>query len=989
MKSFEHTQLGEYTLQEEIGRGGMAQVYRAQHQAYGLVAFKVLPPYFAHDNDTLQRFMREARANRTLHHPHIVQLYEASDIAQAQNPYQPIHYIAMEYIAGGTLTDRLRQQPQQPLNSTLEMGEQIGSALDYAHGKGFIHRDIKPSNILFRSNGHAVLADFGIALANNEARMTKAGGFAGTVAYTAPEIFEGETADVRSDIYALGLILYESLAGHNPYANISTNAQIAMSKILTTPLPPLQDVAPHVPPLTAEILAQATAKDPIRRFATMSDFVEALKQAKFNRVSDRPAQQLNASGRPMIPIAGRPGAPNRPPPRNQPSGDNPTQAFVAGVAASSAAAAAMPESNEGTMIYTPPTPNPVVNQQAAPPPNEPTQIYTPPTPNSVVNQQAAPPPNEPTQIYTPPTPNPVVQQAAPAAKPPVDATQIYTPPTPNPVVQQAAPAAKPPVDATQIYTPPAANPPLRQAPITQPNQPLPSVQSQANQPLPAAPTMPLDNQSTMMYTPTASVPNRPIPSRTNQPVDNESTVMYPAYPPNQPQAYPPPATGNQTYMPPTGNQAYPPMAGASQPNQQLPKKGPARPINAQRIELARPAAPVQATQAAETDYAPVPPPYAMPPKASPLAKAKDFFRSPKVLVALGSALLALIVIAFLSFGQGEDDPNLASGATATAEVAVDESTPTVAATNAATPTVAETADPQEAKRLEYIVGQEAYAKQDWPNAAAAFDKVLAIDPAYLDLSNIGSATYYNWAVSELTGPENVAESLEILNKTFGFKPDHQPGGNLAKVLNFYRNGQTAAEQQDWQAAINGYKEAQTAGSGEFGEIMGKLQTVKQLYEAYLGRGRELEEAGNETEANAIYREAAALKDLDNSLDVAAANTGIAATQPTAVPATPTKPAPPTTAPVAQRLYFQKYAENAVDPTCFAVHIRGVNTGGWFVTVDGLGNRGNVDGAGNTNVCGLSPSQEVTFTVYNGSGQAVPGGGGIPTRGGDLMTGYWQ
>jgi len=358
-------------------------------------------------------------------------------------------------------------------------------------------------------------------------------------------------------------------------------------------------------------------------------------------------------------------------------------------------------------------------------------------------------------------------------------------------------------------------------------------------------------------------------------------------------------------------------------------------------------------------------------------------------VALGSALLALIVIAFLSFGQGEDDPNLASGATATAEVAVDESTPTVAATNAATPTVAETADPQEAKRLEYIVGQEAYAKQDWPNAAAAFDKVLAIDPAYLDLSNIGSATYYNWAVSELTGPENVAESLEILNKTFGFKPDHQPGGNLAKVLNFYRNGQTAAEQQDWQAAINGYKEAQTAGSGEFGEIMGKLQTVKQLYEAYLGRGRELEEAGNETEANAIYREAAALKDLDNSLDVAAANTGIAATQPTAVPATPTKPAPPTTAPVAQRLYFQKYAENAVDPTCFAVHIRGVNTGGWFVTVDGLGNRGNVDGAGNTNVCGLSPSQEVTFTVYNGSGQAVPGGGGIPTRGGDLMTGYWQ
>ncbi|MBM7843203.1 serine/threonine protein kinase [Herpetosiphon giganteus] len=1012
MKSFEHTQLGEYTLQEEIGRGGMAQVYRAQHQAYGQVAFKVLPPYFAHDNDTLQRFMREARANRTLHHPHIVQLYEASDIAQAQNPYQPIHYIAMEYIAGGTLTDRLRQQPQQPLNLTLEMGEQIGSALDYAHGKGFIHRDIKPSNILFRSNGHAVLADFGIALANNEARMTKAGGFAGTVAYTAPEIFEGETADMRSDIYALGLILYESLAGHNPYANISTNAQIAMSKILTTPLPPLQDVAPHVPPLTAEILAQATAKDPIRRFATMSDFVEALKQAKFNRVSDRPAQQLNASGRPMIPITNRPGAPNRPPQRNPQAGNNQNQAFGAGVAAS-AAASALPDAGEGTMIYTPPAANPVVNQQPAAP-VEATQIYTPAQPNPVVNQQPAAP-VEATQIYTPAQPNPVVNQqpAAPVAQPPVDATQIYTPAQPNPVVNQQSTAAQTP---------------LRQAPTTKPDQEIPRAPSQANQPVPAAPTVPLDDQSTMMYTP-HSVPNRPIPSQTNQPVDNESTVMYPAYPVTGNQAYPQtgnqaypqtgnqaypqtgnqaypqtgnqayPQTGNQAYpqtgnqaYPQTGNQAYPAMGGASLSNEPMPKKGPARPINAQRIELARPAA-APVAQSFEADYADAPPPYAMPPKASAVGKAKDFFRSPKVLVALGSALLALLVIAFLSFGRGKDDPNIASVVTATsdASVAGGDVTPTATTTTtaAATPTAEQTSDPQEAKRLEYVVGQEAYAQQDWPKAAAAFDKVLAIDPAYLDLSNIGSATYYNWTINELTGPDKVASGLEILNKTFGFKPDHQPGTNLAKVLNLYRNGQTAAEQQDWQAAINAYREAQTAGSGEFGDLMGKLQTVKQLYEAYLGRGRQLEEAGNIEGANAIYREAAGLQELDGNLDVATANSRIRATAPTEVPATPTRPAPPTAVPVAQRLYFQKYAENAVDPTCFAVHIRGVGTNGWFVAVDGLGNRGNVDGAGNTNVCGLAASQEVTFTVYNAQGSAVPGGGGIPTRGGDLMTGYWQ
>jgi hypothetical protein len=94
-------------------------------------------------------------------------------------------------------------------------------------------------------------------------------------------------------------------------------------------------------------------------------------------------------------------------------------------------------------------------------------------------------------------------------------------------------------------------------------------------------------------------------------------------------------------------------------------------------------------------------------------------------------------------------------------------------------------------------------------------------------------------------------------------------------------------------------------------------------------------------------------------------------------------------PVAARLSFQKYAENAVDPTCFAVHIRGINTNGWFVTVDGLGNRSNFDGAGNANVCGLTANQEVTFTVYNAQGTTVLGGGGIPTRGGDLMAAYWQ
>ncbi len=363
-------------------------------------------------------------------------------------------------------------------------------------------------------------------------------------------------------------------------------------------------------------------------------------------------------------------------------------------------------------------------------------------------------------------------------------------------------------------------------------------------------------------------------------------------------------------------------------------------------------------------------------------------------MAIGASVIGLILIFFIG-GKifGNDSTNKAPINPGNGGIAlvgspslVATATPSFGAT--AIPTVTEPSDPQEAKRLDYIVGQEAYAQQDWPSAAAAFDKVREIDPAYLDLSNIGSATYYNWTINELTGPDKVTASLELLNKTFSFKPDHQPGTNLAKVLKLYHNGQTAAEQQGWQTAINAYQEAQAAGSGEFGELMGKLQIVKQLYEAYLGRGRELEEAGDTVGANAIYRKAAALKELDSSLDVAAATSAIRATNPTAVPATPTRsvptPVPPT--PVVQRLYFQKYAENAVDPTCFGVHIRGVSTNGWFVTVDGLGNRGNVDGAGNTNVCGLAASQQVTFTVFNAAGQPVLGGAGIPTRGGDFNGG---
>ncbi|XSG76124.1 protein kinase domain-containing protein [Herpetosiphon llansteffanensis] len=409
MESFEHTQLGEYALQDEIGRGGMALVYRAHHPDYGSVAFKVLPPYFAHDTDTLRRFMLEARAIRELHHPHIVQLYEASDIPDPNNTRQRIHYIAMEFIGGSTLSERLQKQPRQQLNPTIEMGLHIGSALDYAHRKQFIHRDIKPSNILFRHDGHAVLADFGIALVSNEARMTKTGGFAGTVAYTAPEIAEGQSADARSDIYALGLILYEALAGKNPYANMHANIAVALSKIISTPLPPLRELAPHVPPLMAQIIERATAKDPERRFENMSDFVEALKQAKFGRTATKPDVPLNVHGKPMIPIARPGGSRNE---RSSEGDSTSTRVFNPVVGAASAANVPLSQPNqpmagpasaanmampaEGAQIYAPPAasgPNSRINQ--------PLSGANQPLPNGQHSQVNASLPNDGTQIYAP------------------------------------------------------------------------------------------------------------------------------------------------------------------------------------------------------------------------------------------------------------------------------------------------------------------------------------------------------------------------------------------------------------------------------------------------------------------------------------------------------------------------------------------------------------------------------------------------------------
>ena len=279
MHALVHTQLGDYYIHEELGRGGMAIVYRATHPQWGEVALKVLPPYFAHQPGTLKRFMREAQAIGRLRHPHIISIHEAGDVADPESTQQRIHYIAMEYVAGGNLHQRLQHSAPLSQTDVIALGTAIGSALDYAHSQGIIHRDVKPSNILFRTSGEAVLTDFGIAYAADTSKLTRTGAFAGTIAYLAPEVAQGLTVSPRSDVYSLSLVLYECLTAVNPYSDEDSHPMAMLQRVVAQPLEPIHKLNAHVSRGIAHVIEQACAKQAAQRPATAALFVQQLQAA--------------------------------------------------------------------------------------------------------------------------------------------------------------------------------------------------------------------------------------------------------------------------------------------------------------------------------------------------------------------------------------------------------------------------------------------------------------------------------------------------------------------------------------------------------------------------------------------------------------------------------------------------------------------------------------------------------------------------------------
>jgi serine/threonine-protein kinase len=262
--------IGRYNIQSQLGRGGMSSVYLGEDPVMDrFVAVKVLPPEFLHHPSFRERFDREAKTIATLEHPAIVPIYDYGED-------NGLPYFVMRQMPGGSLADRLATGPLS-MEETTTLVERIGPALDYAHSQGVIHRDIKPGNILFDQWGTAYLGDFGIAHLE-EAGATLTGSLRiGTPAYMSPEQVEGTSEiDGRSDIYALGIIVYEALSGSRPY-EADTAASLALKHILE-PVPRILDSNAALPPQTDNIIAKAMAKQRDDRYATGEELAADLRR---------------------------------------------------------------------------------------------------------------------------------------------------------------------------------------------------------------------------------------------------------------------------------------------------------------------------------------------------------------------------------------------------------------------------------------------------------------------------------------------------------------------------------------------------------------------------------------------------------------------------------------------------------------------------------------------------------------------------------------
>lgn len=291
-----------YRLAAQLGSGGMAHVYKAEDLALGrIVAVKVLRESLTADPEFLARFQREARAAASLSHPNIVTVH---DIGQDRGRY----YIVMEYVDGQNLKDLIRKEAPFPIERALDLAVQICAGVGYAHRAGIVHCDVKPQNVLVTPDGRAKVTDFGIARALSSATIPLSEAVWGTPHYFAPEQAAGKPPTPASDVYAIGVILYEMLTGRLPFDADSYTA-LALKHMHEEP-PRLSQFNPHIPEQLESIVHKVLAKEPSARYRTAEQFGRIL-------ISYRREALLTTAGRPVIrpeeaPSVVRPPAPPTP-----------------------------------------------------------------------------------------------------------------------------------------------------------------------------------------------------------------------------------------------------------------------------------------------------------------------------------------------------------------------------------------------------------------------------------------------------------------------------------------------------------------------------------------------------------------------------------------------------------------------------------------------------------------------------------------------------
>jgi eukaryotic-like serine/threonine-protein kinase len=262
---------GRFQILKELGRGGMGVVFQAyDKQLNEQVAIKMLSPLIQQEPEALERLRREVSAARRITHPNVIRIH---DLSEAKG----LHYVSMEYFAGKSLKEYLREHGKLSAMEATQIAYQILDGVEAAHSQGIIHRDLKSQNVLINSNGHLKIIDFGLARTSYVDGMTATGLILGTPEYMSPEQVAGKKADERSDIYSIGIILYELFAGRVPFKG-ETAIGVGFQQLKDDPQPP-RELNPQISEQIQNVILKALEKSPEKRFANVAELRESLRQA--------------------------------------------------------------------------------------------------------------------------------------------------------------------------------------------------------------------------------------------------------------------------------------------------------------------------------------------------------------------------------------------------------------------------------------------------------------------------------------------------------------------------------------------------------------------------------------------------------------------------------------------------------------------------------------------------------------------------------------